>query len=378
MFSIVFNSDIANIVNDASNLYQDLKYKLENSILEISGSRDIDIYSSTDVSNTSSNTSSNISTIDNLSSSISTEKTILNITILVKKGVLSKDTKNTIIKIDKNVSNYNLAIITKGNTSIYKHIKQNNLNLVHKFEENSLLYKANDCFLINIDCSGFIKYYLDTETIYNIKNDIDITKFIESENITKIKNIKDKDINNDPIKLLELCNYKKIDLSLSDNSYNINLLDIECDTEIVNVSVSDLQILESQSLQQSSDTSTSYSSIGYVMSWLNPFSYYNSNSNATSNVSINKCTLLENNLKQSEILYFVNKTNIVKLYNNKIKILKPIILNVPTHIQNINFDENNKITLNGRICNKNNKYYNVDISFNEFMINKNVEIIISQ
>jgi hypothetical protein len=55
------------------------------------------------------------------------------------------------------------------------------------------------------------------------------------------------------------------------------------------------------------------------------------------------------------------------------------LLNVPTHIQNINFDENNKITLQGRICDDiNKKYYNVDISFNEFMINKQIHIIITQ
>ena len=87
MFSIVFNGDIADFANDALNLYQDLKYKLENSLLEISGSADIDIYSSTDVSD-SSNTSSNMSSVHT-----SFEKTILNITILVKKGVLSKDIK---------------------------------------------------------------------------------------------------------------------------------------------------------------------------------------------------------------------------------------------------------------------------------------------
>lgn len=393
MFSIVFNGDIVDFANDASNLYQDLKYKLENSLLEISGSADIDIYSSTDVSNISSTISSTIS------SNISSEKTILNITILVKKGVLSKDIKTTIIKIDEKVLNYNLAIITKGNTSIYKYIKQTKLTLVHKLEDNSLLYKANDCLLLNIDCSGFIKYYLDTENIYNVKNDNDITKFIESENITKMKN-KDKDINNnpiksDPIKLLELCNYKKIDLNLSDNSYNLNLLDTECEpgSDAINISSLDLQTSEIQPIQQqSSDTSnTSYSSIGYVMSWLNPFSYYSSTSNTTSN-TISNITITstemesshviinKNETLQTEISYFANKTNIAKLYNNnKIKILKPILLNVPTHIQNINLDENNKITFQGRICdNINKKYYNVDISFNEFMINKNVEIVISQ
>ena len=399
MFSIVFNGDIADIANDASNLYQDLTYKMENSILEISGSSDIDIYSSTDVSN--SNISSTISTVNNLSSSISSEKTILNITILVKKGVLSQNIKTTIIKINEKVLNYNLAIITKGNTSIYKYIKQTKLNLIQKLEDNSILYKANDCLLLNIDCSGFIKYYLDTENIYNVKDDNDITKFIESGNITKFKN---KDINNnpiksDPIKLLELCNYKKIDLNLSDNSYNLNLLDTECEpgSDAINISSLDLQTSEIQSIQQqSSDTSnTSYSSIGYVMSWLNPFSYYSSTSNITSNITLNAASNItitstemesshviinKNEKLQNEISYFANKNTIAKLYNNnKIKILKPILLNVPTHIQNINFDENNKITFQGRICdNINKKYYNVDISFNEFMINKNVEIVITQ
>ena len=318
---------------------------------------------------------------------------------MVKKGVLSQNIKTTIIKIDEKVSNYNLAIITKGNTSIYKYIKQTKLNLVQKLEDNSLLYKANDCLLLNIDCSGFIKYYLDTENIYNVKDDNDITKFIESENITKFKN---KDINNepindpinDPIKLLDLCNYKKIDLSLSDNSYNLNLIDIEqeIESDAINISSLDLQTSEIQSIQQqSSDTSnTSYSSIGYVMSWLNPFSYYSSTSNITSNITLNAAsniTITSTEMESSHVIinknetsYFANKNTIAKLYNNnKIKILKPILLNVPTHIQNINFDENNKITFQGRICdNINNKYYNVDISFNEFMINKNVEIVITQ
>ena len=391
MFSIVFNGDIADIVNDASNLYQDLTYKMENSILEISGSSDIDIYSSTDVSNISSTISSNISS----------EKTILNITILVKKGILSQNIKTTIIKINEKVLNYNLAIITKGNTSIYKYIKQTKLNLIQKLEDNSSLYKANDCLLLNIDCSGFIKCYLDTENIYNVKDDNDITKFIESENITKIKN---KDINNtpinndpinDPIKLLDLCNYKKIDLSLSDNSYNLNLIYIEqeIESDAINISSLDLQISKIQPIQQQSSatSNTSYSSIGYVMSWLNPFYYYsstsNTNSNATSNITITSTELEsshviinKNEKLQNEISYFANKNTIAKLYNNnKIKILKPILLNVPTHIQNINFDENNKITFQGRICdNINKKYYNVDISFNEFMINKNVEIVITQ
>ena len=204
----------------------------------------------------------------------------------------SKDIKTTIIKIDEKVLNYNLAIITKGNTSIYKYIKQSKLNLVQKLEDNSLLYKANDCLLLNIDCSGFTKYYLDTEVIYNIKDENDITKFIENENITRIKNkdINTDPINTDPIKLLELCNYKKIDLSLSNNSYNLNLINIEpeLESDAVNITSLELQTSEIQSIQQSTDTSNtsntsdaSYSSIGYVMSWLNPFSYYNSTSNIT-------------------------------------------------------------------------------------------------
>ena len=396
MFSIVFNGDIVDIVNDASNLYQDLIYKLENSILEISGSSDIDIYSSTDVSNsnTSNNTSSNTSTTNNISStSTSLDKTILNITILVKKGVLSKDIKTTIIKIDKNVYNYNLAIITKGNTSIYKYIKQTHLTLVQKTDDDSTLYKSSDCLLINIDRSGFTKYYLDTEIIYNIKDkdnikdNNDINKFLELENIditniinnTNIKNI--NEFTNDPVKLLELCDYKPLYLNLVDSSYNLNLTDNE---ELINVSQSELvNYVEDVQLQQSG----TFSNIGYIMSWLNPFSYYSSETNVTSNMTSNVTSNITlqsiNNInmtldidssqiiinKAKAPIYFIKNNNIAKVYNNKIKILKPTILDIPTHIESIKTDENNKITFTGRI----NDHY-INIAFNEFMINKNIEI----
>ena len=376
MFSIIFNGDIADIVNDASNLYQDLIYKLENSILEISGSSDIDIYSSTDVSN--SNTSINTS------SNTSLDKTILNITILVKKGVLSNDINTTIIKIDKNVYNYNLAIITKGNTSIYKYIKQSYLTLVQKNDDDSTLYKSSDCLLINVDRSGFTKYYLDTEVIYNVKDNNDINKILELENNNIHENI--NELTNNPIKLLELCNYKPLYLNLLDNSYNLNFTDSD---ELINISHSELLNLDLQNcnndiqLQQSG----TFSNIGYIMSWLNPFSYYSSENNGTSNVTSNVTSNITlqsiNNInmtldidssqiiinKEKEPIYFIKNNNIAKVYNNKIKILKPTILDIPTHIESIKTDKNNKITFTGKI----NEHY-INISFNEFMFNKHIEI----
>jgi hypothetical protein len=383
MFSIVFNGDIADIVNNASNLYQDVIYKLENSILEISGSIDIDIYSSTDVS---SNTSSNTSTTDNLSStSTSLEKTIINITILVKKGVLSKDIKTTIINIDKNVYNYNLAIITKGNTSIYKYIKQTYLTLVQKNDDDSTLYKASDCLLINVDRSGFTKYYLDTEVIYNVKDNNDINKFLELENVNDINNNNINEFRNDPIKLLELCNYKPLYLNLMDNSYNLNLTDTD---ELINVSRSEIQNCVGDIQLQQSGILSNIGYIGYMMSWLNPFSYYGSESNVTSNVTsqsiqnlITSTELESSYLESSQIninikhdpIYFIKNTNITKVHNNKIKILKPTLLDIPTHIESIKTDENNKITFKGRI----NDHY-INISFNEFMLNKNVEITLNK
>ena len=390
MFSIVFNGDIVDFANDALNLYQDLKYKLENSLLEISGSADIDIYSSTDVSD-SSNTSSNISSVHT-----SFEKTILNITILVKKGVLSKDIKTTIIKIDEKVLNYNLAIITKGNTSIYKYIKNTYLTLIQKNDDDSTLYKSSDCLLINVDRSGFTKYYLDTEVIYNVKDNNDINKFLELENNNIHENIHENihqnihqninELTNEPIKLLEMCNYKLLYLNLLDTSYNLNFADND---ELINISHSELLNLDLQNgnndiqLQQSG----MLSNIGYMMSWLNPFSYYggdsNTTSNTTSNITSNITLQSINNInmtldidssqiiinKEKAPIYFIKNNNIAKVYNNKIKILKPTILDIPTHIESIKTDENNKITFTGRI----NDHY-INIAFNEFMINKNIEI----
>jgi hypothetical protein len=234
-------------------------------------------------------------------------------------------------------------------------------NIDNKFNN---VYIFNNLVLMNIDDNGFISYYPDTMEIYDISN---ITKFIETEypNINKtylhtLENI------------LETFEYKQINLNLNSNSYILDNLELST----ININTTNNGII---------------STLGNIINWFNPL-YYFYNTKPTTDNNINNTNIIEqtqtipNNLCNNlDIKYYIptynsnsntetanNAIHIIKLVNNKIKILRPQQMMFPIYIENITNDINENIIIKGKI-NNDDKY--ISITYNKFLHNPIVGIL---
>jgi len=154
------------------------------------------------------------------------------------------------------------------------------------------------------------------------------------------------------------------------------------------------------------NTNASYSALGYILSWLNPLSYYNSNtnnssnssntgnsSNTTSSISTNQDNKtipisninknidddinkninknidddIDNDIDKQNTSYFLDTSSktydLIKIQDKKVKILKAHQIEIPAFITDITIDNVDNIIISGRIDNQ-----PINMKYNKYMI----------
>lgn len=233
-------------------------------------------------------------------------------------------------------SRYKLLIVNENPASMSKNVKKNMLELV---QSNSMLYKFRDEILMIIGDNGVIKYYPDSLEIYDDKN---ISCFLEKYISTQVNTntclcVKDMILEMDKLGFQKITNLRNTAYSLDTSTF--------MDISLVN---------------------QSRSMVNRVISWLNPFAYYGNGNNTGVNSRIDK---VEYYILPLSIL--ISNLVIVKIYDNKMKVLTPVILNVPIHVQSIESDVVNNIVFKGKIND-----VEVDVKYNKFMVN--VDVVFSK
>lgn len=287
----------------------------------------------------------------------SIDNKILNIIILAKKdkkltsSPLSIETKIVNIPYGE-CTKYVLLNLRSTQTAIGKKVKKTLLDYIPlNLTTSTTLYSFNNSNLVNIDSNGYISYYPDTMEIYDINT---ISNFIEKEypksNKTFLPSLES---------ILEVFNYKPANINLNSNTYILDNLE-----------------LSSSNTTTNTHTSNIISTLGNIISWFNPLSYYSNNpsndkeniSNTDSNILISgKYYIAENNVSNS-----TNSLHIIKLENNKIKVLRPQPMMFPIYIENITLDEQENIIFTGKI---NDIGKHINIKYNKFFHNPSIEIL---
>ena len=232
---------------------------------------------------------------------------------------------------------YNITLAAKGIASIGKNVKKQKLDLIARLDDSRTLYKFMNKYLFMIDANGFLYYYPDCIDITSLKSWTEL-----SSRKNNLATIIDSRIPLSLDQYLVLNNYVFLECHLDSTAYG--LCDVlGCNTESSNVFIpiadnmqqedqnkshDKLDKLDKQSngeeelkkapqekcnLTQSECAEASYSTLGYILSWLNPLAYYSrsdnntitqesSNTNTSSNQSIinqtsnaNTTSLPENN-----------------------------------------------------------------------------------
>lgn len=221
------------------------------------------------------------------------------------------------------------------------------------------LYMFNNSFLVNIDGNGYISYYPDTMEIYDINT---ISNFIEKEypknNTTFIPSLES---------ILEGFNYKQVNINLNSNTY---ILD--------NLELSSSNTTTKTNSNTNSNSNNIISTLSNLISWFNPLSYYSSTtsnekeniSNTNGNVAIPISTKYY--IAESNITSISNSLHIIKLENNKIKVLRPVQMLFPIYVENIILDNHENIILTGKI---NDIDKHISITYNKFLHNPSISIL---
>jgi len=323
---------------------------------------------------------------------------VLNILILTKKDKVKSqlsvpelpelpEHKTYTISYNSGCSRYVLFNLPKNNALISKKVKKNILENVYQFNQSNILYAFNKSVFLNIDANGYIYYYPDTVEIYDIHN---IANFIENEhsniNKTYIPSLES---------ILESFNYKLINTNMNSNSYILENLDID---KTIIMSNANIELNKQNSI---------ISTISNMINWFNPFAYYNNSNttaittsantisaNTTNNTDVINTVICNKNTSniivnvsenqtpsQSVPKYYVSENTkssnpldlkIIKLENDKIKILKPVPMLFPVYIENIEGDNFNNIILTGKINETDN---HISIKYNKFFVNPIIDIL---
>ena len=163
---------------------------------------------------------------------------------------------------------------------------------------------------------------------------------------------------------------------------------------------------QSQSDGSNASTNASYSTLGYILSWLNPLAYYNSNSSSnssstSSNTSSSTSTNTENktididnnidndndidiaidipnidnnndnNIDKQNTSYFLDTSlqnyDLIKVQDNQVKILKAQKIDIPVFITDITIDKVDNIIISGQIDNQ-----PIIMKYNKYMVGMHV------
>ena len=380
------NTKNAKHTNNSNNIYL-ISNIVDKSQITITISTDSDIYYS-------SNSAQDNSTQDN-----NEVLTIIILNKINKKRKQDKRDKN-ILEDEKtitihygNCSKYVLLNLQKIQSLLSKKVKKNNLQNVYQFENkiaSDILYKFNDSIFIALDANGYINYYTDSMEIYNIHTIVNfITQEHPNSNKTYLPTLES---------ILEAFNYIPIDANMNSNAYILDSLDINNLHNATPSTTSPTNTFEVSNSNITSELNTSgiISTIGNIINWFNPFSYFttikpitiqNTNANANIDIDTNIEANIEANTEESnqeevtakaKAKYYVASNSstssnamVIKLENDKIKILRPKPMLFPVYIDNINLDELGNIIFSGKI-NDTDKY--ITIKYNKFLINPIIEI----
>lgn len=228
------------------------------------------------------------------------------------------DTK--IITINLNIDDtYTIISTTKNQCNISKIIKKNKFKLITKLDHTRTLYNFANKYFFIIDSSGFLYYFPDS---------IETTQ----SNVSNIDNL------------------KKIECNLDESAYT--LLDIN----------------------DFNKSETTQSTITYLLSWLNPLSYYpiTSSSSIDTTTSTTKHNINTDNINTVENGFYLDtlNENIIKIYNGYMKRLKVKKLEIPIHITEMYINDIDELILIGDIYNLSSKANNASlkIKFNKYLV----------
>ena len=299
----------------------------------------------------------------------SIDNKILNIIILAKKdkkltsSPLSIETKIVNIPYGE-CTKYVLLNLRSTQTAISKKVKKTLLDYIPlNLATPTTLYMFNNSNIVNIDGNGYISYYPDTMEIYDINT---ISNFIGKEypknNTTFIPSLES---------ILEGFNYKQVNINLNSNTYILDNLGLSSSNTTTNTN-------SNNNSNSNINTNNIISTLSNLISWFNPLSYYSSTtsndkeniSNTNGNVAIPISTKYY--IAESNITSISNSLHIIKLENNKIKVLRPVQMLFPVYVENISLDNHENIILTGKI---NDIDKHISITYNKFLHNPSISIL---
>ena len=305
----------------------------------------------------------------------------------------------------KDAMNYNIILAVKGVANISKNLKKHKLELITKLNDSQTLYKFMNKYLFMVDTNGILFYYPDSIAITSLKSWLE-----SSTNNNTLESILDDNTTLEKKLLLNKCvslecnldasAYELYDILGSNLSTSSNTSNTS-NTANMSISSVDIQTQNAKALENASNESNksecitdsadaSYSSLGYILSWLNPLAYYNTTNttNTTSN-SVVKITSTDgidstasiattssnsvnsenkaNTPTSLDKSYFLDKSSIncdlIKIIDNRVKILKAQKIEIPAFITDIEIDNVDNINIFGRIDNQ-----PINMKYNKYMI----------
>jgi hypothetical protein len=323
----------------------------------------------------------------------------------------SKKLETPILINYRDSANYNIMLANKGIASISKNVKKNKLELVSRINDGLILYKFAGKYLFAVDSNGFLYYYPDSIDIQSLEswknNKIEDTQPLDkymllnkyvllecylADTAYSLEDVTKTCLNQSPASLASLASHqesKSIALKDNDyNNYNNTLLDENKKQNQQNPQAHNSNIAISPS-------HTEYSTLGYLLSWLNPLSYYSSNTNTTTSntstsntsntsntsslLSISKSDIKESlangerEIPNRDAIYYIDTStsefDIVKISRstNTIKTLKSHKIYIPAFITDISINNLDEVILDGRI-----ESQTITMKFNKYLINMQV------
>lgn len=338
-----------------------------------------------------------------------------------KKNLDSRDQSQTqdrdkeIVINYKDAVVYNITLSGNGVANISKNLKKHKLEMITQLDELHTLYKFNNKYLFMIDTNGTLFYYPDSIAITSLKS------WIESSISNNNQSILDG-ITLD--KYLLLNKFVSLECNLDTTAYGLYDV-LKCNEVSSNVAIitsTNIQIQNNQNNQNTqhseepqsqsqsdgsnASTNASYSTLGYILSWLNPLAYYNSNSSSnssstSSNTSSSTSTNTENktididnnidndndidiaidipnidnnndnNIDKQNTSYFLDTSlqnyDLIKVQDNQVKILKAQKIDIPVFITDITIDKVDNIIISGQIDNQ-----PIIMKYNKYMVGMHV------
>jgi hypothetical protein len=329
-----------------------------------------------------------------------------------KKHIDSRDLKlipdrdRDIVINYKDAIAYNITLAGKVIANISKNLKKHKLEMITKLNNSHTLYKFMNKYLFMIDTNGTLFYYPDSIDIIplktwvelfasknNLAHTLDDNTLLSNTLLTNTAVLGNTTLN----KYLLLNKFVSLECHLDTNAYGLYdiLGNSSLSGNVAITSSTDIQSPNTLGAEKCNpefiDTTTndSYSAIGYILSWLNPLSYYTSNTSNTSSLTssnqekknitiphINKDIDdidkdidkdIDIDIDKQNTSYFLDTSSqtydLIKIQDKQVKRLKARQIEIPAFITDITIDNVDNIMLSGRIDNQ-----PINMKYNKYMI----------